>query len=157
MKTVPIAAAQVFWGDDLEAPVRQVERGPIDYLMLDCLAEVTMSILQKYEPEHYELLRGQLAADPVKEHLGDLVRGPVERCELPNLHALNFLLHQALDGGGPVSLMNDAQGKVGEGAEQRAPAYGGRGAREGRDTDCRTGPRASRLRFRPVGRWRPMR
>ena len=42
-----VASGQGFWGDDLEAPVRQVEDGPIDYLMLDYLAEVTMSILQK--------------------------------------------------------------------------------------------------------------
>jgi len=46
-KTVRVASGQGFWGDDLEAPVRQVERGPIDYLMLDYLAEVTMSIMQK--------------------------------------------------------------------------------------------------------------
>ena len=44
---VRIAGGQGFWGDDLEAPVRQVEQGPIDYLMLDYLAEVTMSIMQK--------------------------------------------------------------------------------------------------------------
>ncbi len=44
---VRIASGQGFWGDDLEAPVRQVEAGPIDYLMLDYLAEVTMSIMQK--------------------------------------------------------------------------------------------------------------
>jgi hypothetical protein len=42
-----VASGQGFWGDDLEAPVRQVEGGPIDYLMLDYLAEVTMSIMQK--------------------------------------------------------------------------------------------------------------
>ncbi|HZD05658.1 MAG TPA: acyclic terpene utilization AtuA family protein, partial [Longimicrobiales bacterium] len=42
-----IASGQGFWGDDLEAPVRQVERGPIDYLVIDYLAEVTMSIMQK--------------------------------------------------------------------------------------------------------------
>ena len=46
-KVVRVAAGQGFWGDDLEAPRRQVEGGPIDYLMLDYLAEVTMSILQK--------------------------------------------------------------------------------------------------------------
>ncbi len=46
-RTVRVASGQGFWGDDLEAPVRQVERGPIDYLMLDYLAEVTMSIMQK--------------------------------------------------------------------------------------------------------------
>src|SRR5882672_6437637 len=44
---IRIAAGQGFWGDLLEAPVRQVEEGPIDYLMLDYLAEVTMSIMQK--------------------------------------------------------------------------------------------------------------
>jgi len=44
---IRIASGQGFWGDDLEAPVRQVEGGPIDYLMLDYLAEVTMSIMQK--------------------------------------------------------------------------------------------------------------
>ena len=42
-----VASGQGFWGDDLEAPIRQVENGPIDYLMLDYLAEVTMSVLQK--------------------------------------------------------------------------------------------------------------
>jgi len=44
---VRIASGQGFWGDDPDAPVRQVEQGPIDYLMLDYLAEVTMSIMQK--------------------------------------------------------------------------------------------------------------
>jgi hypothetical protein len=46
-EVVRVAAGQGFWGDDLDAPRRQVEGGPIDYLMLDYLAEVTMSILQK--------------------------------------------------------------------------------------------------------------
>jgi len=46
-RTVRVAAGQGFWGDELEAPVRQVEGGPIDYLVLDYLAEVTMSILRK--------------------------------------------------------------------------------------------------------------
>ena len=46
-RSLRVASGQGFWGDDLEAPVRQVEGGPIDYLMLDYLAEVTMSILQK--------------------------------------------------------------------------------------------------------------
>src|SRR5947207_2717197 len=44
---IRIAAGQGFWGDLPDAPVRQVEGGPIDYLMLDYLAEVTMSIMQK--------------------------------------------------------------------------------------------------------------
>lgn len=46
-RVLRVASGQGFWGDDLEAPVRQVEGGPIDYLMLDYLAEVTMSILRK--------------------------------------------------------------------------------------------------------------
>ena len=46
-KVVRIAGGQGFWGDWLEAPVRQVQGGPIDYLMMDYLAEVTMSIMQK--------------------------------------------------------------------------------------------------------------
>jgi hypothetical protein len=46
-RVIRIGSGQGFWGDDLEAPVRQVEGGPLDYLMLDYLAEVTMSILQK--------------------------------------------------------------------------------------------------------------
>ncbi len=65
-----------------------------------------------YDPEHYPLLVDQLTAERVKAHFAGMVFGEVERFELPNLHALNFLLHNALDGGGTVSLMNDAQGKV---------------------------------------------
>lgn len=65
-----------------------------------------------YRPEHYDLLVEQLTPARVKEHFGDMVKGPVERFELPNLGALNFLLHNALGGGGTVSLMTDAQGKT---------------------------------------------
>lgn len=63
-------------------------------------------------PEYYEFLRTELTTERVARHFGDLVKGDVERFELPNLHALNFLLHEALDGGGTMSLMNDAQGKT---------------------------------------------
>lgn len=63
-------------------------------------------------PEDYALLSEQVTVDRVKAHFGDRVQGGVERFELPNLHALNFLLHGALDGGGTVSLMTDAQGKT---------------------------------------------
>jgi hypothetical protein len=64
------------------------------------------------KPEFYPLLRERLTASRVKQHFGDLVSGKVERFELPNLNALNFLLHGALGGGGTVSLMTDAQGKT---------------------------------------------
>lgn len=65
-----------------------------------------------YDDAHYDLLRDQLTPERVKEHFGTMVLGEVERFELPNLGALNFLLHGALGGGGTMSLMNDAQGKV---------------------------------------------
>ncbi len=65
-----------------------------------------------YDAAHYELLREQLTPARVAEHFGPMLQGGVERFELPNLGALNFLLHGALDGGGTMSLMNDAQGKV---------------------------------------------
>jgi len=48
----------------------------------------------------------------VARHFAGVITGDVERFELPNLHALNFLLHGALDGGGTLSLKTDAQGKV---------------------------------------------
>jgi len=65
-----------------------------------------------YDPRHFPVLLEQVTADAVKAHFGERVKGPVERFELPNLGALNFLLHQALGGGGTVSLRTDAQGKT---------------------------------------------
>ena len=62
--------------------------------------------------ELYEIIRRQVTAERVKAHFGEMVKGRVERFELPNLWALNFLLHGSLDGGGTVSLMTDAQGKT---------------------------------------------
>ena len=62
--------------------------------------------------EHYPLLVEKVTAEAVKEHFGEMVKGEVERFELPNLHALNFLLHESLGGGGTLSLMTDAQGKT---------------------------------------------
>jgi hypothetical protein len=60
----------------------------------------------------YPVLVREVTAERVKRHFGDMVRGEVERFELPNLGALNFLLHGALGGGGTVSLRTDAQGKT---------------------------------------------
>src|SRR3712207_3342413 len=69
-ETIRIACGQGFWGDMLDAPVRQVNEGPIDYLMLDYLAEVTMSIMQK-----------QRARDPSAGYARDFV--PLMREILP--------------------------------------------------------------------------
>ncbi len=62
-------------------------------------------------PELYSILASEVTAKRVARHFKGMVSG-VERFELPNLHALNFLLHGALDGGGTLSLKTDAQGKV---------------------------------------------
>ena len=62
--------------------------------------------------EYFPVLQQQVTPQRVKAHFGDMVRGEVERFELPNLWAVNFLLHGALDGGGTLSLKTDAQGKV---------------------------------------------
>ncbi len=64
------------------------------------------------KPAHYARLVEQVTAERVKHHFREICDGKVERFELPNLNALNFLLHEALDGGGTVSLRTDAQGKT---------------------------------------------
>ena len=63
-------------------------------------------------PEWYPLLARELTRERVARHFESVIEGDVDRFELPNLHALNFLLHGALDGGGTLSLKTDAQGKV---------------------------------------------
>ncbi len=62
--------------------------------------------------EFYPLLVREVTEEKVKNHFGEMVKGKIERFELPNLKALNFLLHESLGGGGTLSLMTDAQGKT---------------------------------------------
>ncbi len=62
--------------------------------------------------EWYPVLAEHLTLDRVREHFRGMIDGDVERFELPNIGAVNFLLHGALDGGGTLSLKTDAQGKV---------------------------------------------
>lgn len=64
------------------------------------------------KPEWYEVLAKYVTRDRVAAHFRDAIEGDVDRFEIPNLRALNFLLHGALDGGGTLSLKTDAQGKV---------------------------------------------
>ena len=64
------------------------------------------------EPRHYPILVREITAERVKAFFGERVRGRVERYELPNLGALNFMLYEALGGGGAISLRVDAQGKT---------------------------------------------
>ena len=63
-------------------------------------------------PEDYPILVKQVTAERVKKHFAEICLGKVEHFEIPNLGALNFLLHHSLDGGGTVSLKTDAQGKT---------------------------------------------
>jgi hypothetical protein len=65
-----------------------------------------------FKDELYPILVREVTKEKVKEHFGEMVKGDVERFELPNLKALNFLLHESLGGGGTLSLMTDAQGKT---------------------------------------------
>ena len=63
-------------------------------------------------PEWFPFLEKHVTRERVRQHFRGVITGDVERYELPNLKALNFLLHGALDGGGTLSLKTDAQGKV---------------------------------------------
>lgn len=63
-------------------------------------------------PEYYPILIREVTAERVQRHFAGICRGPVERFELPNLNALNFVLHRSLDGGGTLSLRTDSQGKT---------------------------------------------
>lgn len=64
------------------------------------------------KPEFYPILIKAVTVDRVKNHFKGICQGPVERFELPNLRALNFLLHDSLGGGGTLSLRTDAQAKT---------------------------------------------
>src|SRR6476646_1859846 len=73
MQTVRVASGQGFWGDLLSAPIDQVRKGPIDYLMLDYLAEVTMSILQKQRARTPETGYARDFVSLMREILPDVV------------------------------------------------------------------------------------
>jgi hypothetical protein len=65
-----------------------------------------------YKKEDYELIKKKLSTGVVKKYFEGICLGDVERYEMPNINALNFVLHNTLGGGGTVSLKNDAQGKT---------------------------------------------
>jgi hypothetical protein len=64
------------------------------------------------KPEYYDILKKELTVKRIKAYFGPMVKGKVERFEMPNIGALNFLLHNALGGGGTLTLKHDAQGKT---------------------------------------------
>jgi hypothetical protein len=65
-----------------------------------------------YDDNGYEIIKKHLTAEKVKKHFTGICKGNVDRYELPNIRALNFMLHNTLGGGGTVSLKHDAQGKT---------------------------------------------
>ena len=65
-----------------------------------------------YDDKGYQVIEKYLTAERVKNHFEGICHGRVERFELPNIRALNFILHNTLGGGGTVSLKHDAQGKT---------------------------------------------
>lgn len=70
-----------------------------------------VGIIARHE-EIYTFLKENLTSEKVKEHMKNVCKGKVERYELPNIGALNFILFESLGGGGTVSLKLDAQGKT---------------------------------------------
>ncbi len=68
--------------------------------------------LVAFDDDGYKIIDKYVTADRVKKHFEGICFGDVERYELPNIRALNFLLHNTLGGGGTVSLKHDAQGKT---------------------------------------------
>ena len=98
---IRIGAGQGFWGDLLDAPVRQVEGGPIDYLMLDYLAEVTMSIMQK-----------QRSRDPLAGYAKDFV--PLMKQILPTCVARNIRVTANAGGVNVVGCAEAVKGVVNE-------------------------------------------
>jgi hypothetical protein len=68
--------------------------------------------LISFKKENYPVIKKYVTAETVKKYFEGICFGPVERYEMPNINALNFVLHNSLGGGGTVSLKNDAQGKT---------------------------------------------
>jgi hypothetical protein len=65
-----------------------------------------------HDAKDYDIIKEKVTAEVVKKYFEGICLGPVERYEMPNINALNFVLHNTLGGGGTVSLKNDAQGKT---------------------------------------------
>lgn len=76
---------------------------------------VNIGVIAK-EPEYYEIIERHLTEDRVAEHFSELCEGPVNRYPMPNIDGFNFVLHEALGGGGVSSLRVDNQGKTYSGA-----------------------------------------
>lgn len=94
-----------------EGPVR-VRLAEVAYARSGDKGDTANVGLIAFDDDMYKVLVNEVTADRVRHHFKGICEGEVERFELPNLRALNFLLHRSLGGGGTVSLMLDAQGKT---------------------------------------------
>jgi hypothetical protein len=74
--------------------------------------EVSNICVFAFDPADYDRLSERLTADAVRDHFGDLVKGPVTRYEIPTAHGRNFVLERALDGGVSMTLRVDPHGKA---------------------------------------------
>lgn len=99
-------------GATRRVPVRKVQLRYLAHARSGDKGDTANVGLIALRPELYPLLRTRVTVAAVTRHFRGVIAGPVERYELPNLNALNFLLHGALGGGGTLSLKTDAQGKV---------------------------------------------
>ena len=93
-------------------PVKQIQLRYLAHARSGDKGDTANVGLIALKPAFYPLLRARVTVAAVTRHFRGVIAGPVERYDLPNLNALNFLLHGALGGGGTLSLKTDAQGKV---------------------------------------------
>ena len=90
---------------------RRVKLREIAHARAGDKGDISNISLWVYEPRHFALVKAQVTAERVKAALAPLVRGAVERYALDHLHGLNFVLHDALEGGVNTSLTLDSHGK----------------------------------------------
>ncbi|MGH7493863.1 MAG: AtuA-related protein [bacterium] len=92
--------------------MRKIKLSQIAYARSGDKGEASNAGIVAYDRAGYELLKRVLTPGSVKAHFRKICRGPVERYEVDNIFALNFILHDSLGGGGSESLKSDAQGKT---------------------------------------------
>lgn len=92
--------------------MKRIKLGDIAYARSGDKGDASNVGIVAYDDAGYAFLREVLTPERVKAHFHEICRGDVERYELPNLRALNFILHDSLGGGGSESLKTDAQGKT---------------------------------------------
>ena len=91
--------------------MKKVQLKELAYLKTGDKGDIMNVAVAAFNKENYEIIKKQLTADKVKKHFNGLVKGKVYRYELRNLNALNFVLCNAIEGGGSLTLSLDILGK----------------------------------------------